>query len=153
MAAVMHRRRGTQVPAAVTLASADDLDGTTDGTQYLKVRRGDRVIIAQLSDGTLGTAGVDVIEISKDGGANWVADPSLVLASGADQAGTLIASGALNSAGVEPVAPNLSASLWKSGPFARDIVMRCGRKTTTTGGTTWVTGAPTVTAILIKNKR
>lgn len=153
MANLIHRNRGTQIPAAVTLASADDVDGTLDGTQYLKVPRGARVIIAQLSDGTLGSAGIDVIEISQDGGANWLPDPTLVLASAADQGGALIASGALNAAGVEPVAPNLSASLWKSGPFARDALMRCGRKTTSTTGTTWVTGAPTVTAILVKNKR
>ena len=152
MTAVMHRRRGTQIPAMVTLASADDLDGTLDGTQYLKVPAGDRVIIIQMDNGTLGTAGVDVIEVSVGGGA-FVADPSLVLASGADQAGTLIASGALNAAGVEPATPGGGAAIWKSGPFARNVVMRCGRKTTSTGGTTWVTGAPSVYAILIKNKR
>ena len=136
MTALIHRNRGTQLPAAVTLATADDLDGTLDGSQYLKVRRGDRVLIAQVDDGTHGTAGVDVIEISYDG-TNWFADPTLVLASGADQAGTVIASAALNAAGVEPVSPGIGAAHWKSGPHTRDILMRCGRKTTSTTGTTW----------------
>jgi hypothetical protein len=152
MADVIRRNRGTEIPATVTLATADDLDGTVDGSQYLTVPRGARVIILQVSNGTLGTAGIDVIEVSQGGGA-FYADPTLILASGADQGGALIANGALNAAGVEPVTPNNGAAVWKSGPFAQTTVMRCGRKTTTTGGTTWVTGAPSVYAILIKNRR
>lgn len=150
MAAITTLRRGIEIPAIVTLATADDLDGTLDATQYLTVRHGDRVIIIQMSNGTLGTAGIDVIEVSFDGGANFILDPTLVLVSGGDKAGTLVS--ALNAAGVEAVTPDNGAAIWKSGPFTRTVIMRCGRKTTSSGGTTWVTGAPTVYAILVKNR-
>jgi hypothetical protein len=152
MANVVHRNRGTSLPARVTLAAADDLDGTTASSVTLKIRRGDRALIVQMSNGTLGTAGVDCIEISVAGGA-YIADPTLVLASDPDQAGTYVTSSVLNVAGVEPVTPSNGAAIWKIGPYARSVTVRCARLTGTGGGTTWVTGAPSVYAFPIKNKR
>lgn len=153
MANVVHRNKGTQIPAIFTLAAADDLDGVQDGSRDLFIRRGDRALILQISNGTLGTAGIDCIEVSIGKGNAYQADPTLVLASDPDQGGTLIASGLLNSAGVEPVTPVNNAAIWKAGPYAHDVMLRCVRKTGTGGGTTWITGAPSVYAIPIKNKR
>ena len=55
----------------VTLATADDLNGTVDNTQAFDVSGYERVIIVQNNDGTAGTAGIDVVEYSKDGGVTW----------------------------------------------------------------------------------
>jgi hypothetical protein len=143
MANVMRAVRKNKISATFTLATADDLDGTTDGTQYLNVPKGARVLIIQHNNGTDGTAGVDVIEISIAGGAFHL-DPTLLAVADPDVGGTLLA--ALNAAGTEPT--NMAA--FKSGPFSQDVRLRCGRKTTDTGGTTWVDGAPSVTAYLIK---
>jgi hypothetical protein len=139
----MRTVRKNKISATATLATADDVDGTLDGTQYLAVPKGARVFIIQHNVGTLGTAGIDVIEVSIAGGA-FILDDTLVAVADPDVGGTLIT--ALNAAGDEPV--NMAA--WKSGPFPQDARIRCGRKTTTTLGTTWVTGAPAVTAYLIK---
>lgn len=143
MATVQRRFRGKEMPAATTLAAADDLDGA--GT-LLRVPRGARVLIAQLNNGTNGTAGVDVIEISAPPGAAFVADPTLVTVASADQGGTVVT--ALNAAGAEP----LGGALWKAGPYPTDVDMRCARLTGTGGGTTWVTGAPQVIAQIIKGR-
>lgn len=78
MAAKTIRSRGIPISITATLATADDLDGTTDNTQAFDVTGAQRLIISQWNVGTLGTAGVDVIEISKDGGANWAAVTDLV---------------------------------------------------------------------------
>jgi len=145
MASVIRNTKGKAIPAATTLAAADDLDGA--GT-ILFVPKGARVIIVQINNGTLGTAGVDVIEISAPPGAAFVADPTLLASSAADQGGTAVASAALNAAGVEPT----GAAAWKAGPYATDVNMRCARLTGTGGGTTWVTGAPSVLAFLIKGR-
>ena len=145
MTAIARRSIRCQIPAAVTLATADDLDGTTDNTQAYEVGGLERCLILQVNDGTLGTAGIDVIEISKDGGTTWSADDTLLAIASNDLTGTIEASGALNAAGVEPTL----YALFKSGPHEGPTKMRCGRKTTTTGGTTWVTGAPTVLLVKI----
>jgi hypothetical protein len=121
------------------------LDGTTDGTQYLSVKGGKVVIIVQDNIGTAGTAGIDVIEQSNDGGTTWAACDTLLAIAADPHTGTVVASGALNAAGAEPT----TAALFKAGPFRGDVKLRCARKTTTTTGTTWVTGAPKVTAIVI----
>lgn len=128
-----------------TLATADDLDGTTDNTQAADVTGASRVIIFQVNDGTAGTAGVDVIEYSFDGGSNWSAATDVLAMDSNDVTGTVLASGALNAAGVEPAA----GALFKCGPFNGKVAIRCGRKTTDTGGTTWVTGSPTVKIVAI----
>lgn len=142
MATIRRRSARNVIPAGTTLATADDVDGTTDGTQYLTVPAGAVVVIAQIANGTAGTAGIDVIEESFDGGINW-RDCSTLLALASDPfTGTVVADGALNVAGVEPT----GAALFKAGPFHGPTVLRCGRKTTDTAGTTWVTGAPQVIA-------
>ena len=140
MAAIVRRSLIAKIPAGTVLATADDLDGTTDNTQLLDCTGVLRVIIAQHNNGTLGTAGIDVIEISKDGGTTWALDDTLLAIASDDHTGTVVT--ALNAAGVEPV----NVALFKSGPHEGPTKMRCGRKTTDTGGTTWVTGSPTVTA-------
>jgi hypothetical protein len=140
----MRTVRKNKISPTFTLATADDVDGTTDGTQYLTVPKGARVLIIQHNNGTAGTLGIDVIEISIAGGAFHL-DPTLLAVADPD-VGANTAVTALNAAGVEPV--NMAA--FKSGPFNQDVRMRCGRKTTDTGGTTWATGAPSVTAYLIK---
>ena len=127
-----------------TLASADDLNGTVDGTQYLTLKARQRAIIIQHNNGTLGTVGVDVVEISKASGA-FYADPTLMLAATADKPGAAVANAALNAAGVEPV----NMAVFKSGPHGRSTRLRLGRGGAGALGTTWVTGAPSVTALVI----
>lgn len=143
MAAINRRSIRARIDAATVLAAADDLDGA--GTE-LDVSGSQRVLIAQVANGTAGTAGVDVIEVSHDGGGNWAADDTLLALASDENTGTVVASGALNAAGVEPT----GAALFKSGPHNGPTLMRCARLTGTGGGTTWVTGAPQVLAILIK---
>lgn len=141
MAAKSVRSRVVPISITATLATADDLDGTTDNTQAFIVTGAQRLIISQWNVGTLGTAGIDVIEISRDGGANWAAVDDLVPGTANDFTGNVAASGALNAAGVEPT----TVATWRCGPYDGPVAIRCGRKTTTTTGTTWVTGAPLVT--------
>lgn len=140
MAAIARRSVRNAISRNFVLATADDLDGTTDNTQAAIVTGASRVLVFQVNNGTNGTAGVDVIEVSQDGGATWAAATDLLAIDSNDSTGTVIASAALNAAGAEPT---LFAA-WKMGPFNGPFAIRCGRKTTTTTGTTWVTGAPTV---------
>lgn len=130
-----------------TLASANDLNGTTDGTQYLDLTGAGGCIIIQQNNGTDGTAGVDVIEFSKDGGSTWLAatqsnfgNRHLGLLA---QAGTAASGAALNAAGVE------GDTIFYLGPTKGEVMIRCARGSTGAGGTAWVTGAPTVVAIRI----
>lgn len=145
MAAIARRSIRAAVSKTVTLATADDLDGTTDNTQAFDVSGVDRLIIVQVNNGTNGTAGIDVVEYSKDGGANWSAATDVLAVASDDSTGTVLAGGALNAAGVEPT----GAAVFKCGPFEGKTAVRIGRKTTTTTGTTWVTGAPTVLAFAV----
>lgn len=145
MAAIARRSMRSLVSRYFTLAAADDLDGTTDNTQAADISGASRVLIFQVNDGTAGTAGIDVIEYSFDGGSNWSAATDVLAADSNDVSGTVLASGALNAAGVEPPA----SALFKCGPFNGKVAIRCARKTTETGGTTWVTGAPTVKIVAI----
>ena len=136
----------------VTLATADDLDGTIDNTQVLDLTGAAGAIIAQVDNGTAGTAGVDAIEFSTDGGSSYLpATAANLAASNKGHAGLMAEDGSkaaqagalLNAAGVEPATGAVFFSLQAvDGPFQ----IRCGRKTTDTGGTTWVTGAPSVYA-------
>jgi len=145
MAAIRRRSARGAIAAQVTLATADDLDGTLDGTQYLDASGANAVVIAQINSGTAGTAGIDVIEESHDGGTTWEDCDTLLLLSADPFTGTIVADGALNVAGVEPS----GAALFKAGPFNGPTKLRCGRKTTDSAGTTWVTGAPAVVAARI----
>lgn len=134
-----------------TLATADDLDGTTDNTQVLDLKGAAGAIIVQKNSGTAGTAGVDVIEFSRDGGTAYLAATAANIGQG--HAGLLLEDGsaaaaagaALNAAGVEPSGD----AIFSLGPVDGPFQIRCGRKTTDTGGTTWVTGAPAVVALRI----
>jgi hypothetical protein len=132
-----------------TLATADDLDGTTDNTQMLDLTGAAGAIIAQLNSGTAGTAGVDVIEFSRDGGTIWQAATAVLIGNGhaglllEDGSAAAAAAAALNAAGVEPT----GAAIFSLGPVDGPFHIRCGRKTTDTSGTTWVTGSPAVVAL------
>ena len=128
--------------AQVTLAAADDLNGA--GTT-LDVSGAGHVIIAQIANGTAGTAGIDTIEISKDGGTTWADDTTLRAATAADD-GAVVANAELNAAGVEPT----GAALFKSGPHTGPTLLRCGRGGSGEQGTAWVTGAPSVVAIVCR---
>lgn len=136
-------RRGLILPVSKlhTLATADDLNGTSDGTQEFNVSGATRVIIFQVNDGTAGTAGIDVIEVSKDGGSEWAADTTVLPIDADDSTGTIQAAGALNAAGVEPA--TVMGGIFKSGPYEGPTLIRCSRGAAGTG-TAWVTGAPSV---------
>lgn len=137
MAAIARRSIRARIDAATTLAAADDLDGDTT---TLDVSGAQRVVIVQVNNGTAGTAGIDVIEVSHDGGDNWAADDTLLALASDENTGTVVASGALNAAGTEPS----GAAIFKSGPHNGPTLMRCSRSTN------WVTGAPQVLAFTIR---
>lgn len=142
MATIRRRSARNVIPAATTLATADDVNGTVDGSQYLTVPAGAVVVIWQVNSGTAGTVGVDVIEESFDGGINFRACNTLLALASDPFSGTVLAGGALNAAGVEP--PN--GALFKAGPFHGPTVLRCGRGGSGALGTAWSTGAPAVLA-------
>lgn len=129
------------ISTTATMAAADDLNGATT---TLDVTGAGRVIIAQLNSGTAGTAGIDIVEISKDGGTTWAPDTTLRAFATADSAAA-ISGAALNAAGVEPS----GAALFKSGPHAGPTLMRVGRGGSGQAGTAWVTGAPAVVAVKV----
>jgi hypothetical protein len=146
MTAISRRSHISPISAPATLATADDLDGTTDNTQAFDITGAKRYIVIQTDNGTNGTAGIDCIEISHDAGKSWNTDSTLMLTSADDATGTIVVAGVLNVAGTEPTNKQMT---WKGGPQEGPTAIRCGRKTTDTGGTTWVTGAPTVQVIAI----
>lgn len=136
-----------KIAAATELATADDVDGTTDNTQVLDLAGAAGAVIVQINNGTAGTAGIDVIEFSRDGGTTWNAATAAKIGNGhkgllkgSDR--TAVTNAALNAAGAEPSGAAVFVLGATDGPF----LIRCGRKTTDTNGTTWVTGAPTVNA-------
>lgn len=132
-----------------TLASADDLNGTVDGSQELDLTGSEGAIIAQLNSGTAGTLGVDVIEFSRDGGDSWAAATAANIGQGheglmaEDGSAAAAASAALNAAGAEPS----GASLFSLGPVDGPFVIRCARGGSGASGTAWTTGAPAVVAL------
>jgi len=156
MVAIKRRSLVCPIGIPVTLATADDLDGSV-ATQTYDITGALRVLIWQINDGTAGTAGVDCVEISHDGGASWTADgtnkvPNTgLLASANDVTGTVLTAGALNAAGVEPATTEVG--LFKFGPYEGPTLIRLGRDTSAVGlggvGIDWVTGAPTVLMIPI----
>lgn len=144
----------TPLSELTTLATADDLNGTSDGTQYLDLTGAAAVVIAQVDNGTAGTAGIDIIEFSPDGGSTWLAATAANLAASNKGHGGLMSEdgskaatsgAALNAAGVEPAAGATFFSLQAvDGPFK----IRCSRGAAGTG-TAWVTGAPSVYAFRV----
>lgn len=130
------------------LVAANDLDGTASTRRAIFVDGNTRVIIFQDNDGTAGTTGIDVVCVSNDGGVTWAPEPNTGLAINSDDtAGTVLAGGALNAAGVEPT--TVKASLFKFGPFEQPCYLRIARKNTVTGAAAWTTGAPSVLAFLV----
>lgn len=157
MVAIVRRSLICPIGIPVTLATADDLDGVQDLTQSYDVTGAQRILIWQINNGTAGTAGIDCVEISHDGGSQWYADgtgnvPNTgLLASADDDAGTVLTAGALNAAGVEPA--TVEVGMFKFGPYEGPTLIRVSRDTSNRGsggvGTDWVTGAPTVLMIPI----
>jgi hypothetical protein len=147
MAAIARRSIRAAISKTATLAAADDLNGTSDNTQAFIVTGGDRLIIAQVNDGTAGTAGKDVVEYSKDGGLNWTAADDLLALSSHDATGTVVAGGILNAtAGLEPT----GAALFKAGPFEGPTAVRVSRNASANATSiAWVTGAPSVICALV----
>lgn len=145
MTAVNRRGRILPVSRIFTLATADDLNGTSDGTQFMLVPGGSRVLIEQIDNGTAGTTGIDVVEISKDDGTTWAAATDVLAIDSDDSTGTVLASGALNAAGVEPAS---KVATFKCGPYSGPTALRVSRGAAGTG-TAWTTGAPTVRAFLV----
>lgn len=135
-----------KIPAGFTLATADDLNGTSDGTQYLDVSGKMRVLYIQHNNGTAGTLGIDTLQISKDGGVTFGTDPTLLALASDDVSGTVVANGALNAAGVEPV----NMAVFKGGPYLGQVKVRIARDATVDANSVaWTTGAPSVIAITV----
>lgn len=131
------------------LVAGDDLTGVAATRRSVDVTGATRVILSQepLAEVGDGTAGIDIVVISKDGGTTWAADANVLLATSDDSTGTVLVGGALNAAGVEPATAR--AGLFKCGPYEGPTLLRINRKTGTLGGTTWVTHAPAVYATII----
>ncbi|MEO8108277.1 MAG: hypothetical protein ABI720_13290 [Actinomycetes bacterium] len=142
MATIERRTRAFAVPASTVMCAADDLNGAAT---TLDVSGAGRVLIIQHANGTAGTVGIDVAEISRDGGSSWTPDPTLLALASDEGTGTVVASGALNAAGVEPV----NMAIFKSGPHRGKVLLRIGRGGSGEAGTAWVTGAPQVLAVTI----
>lgn len=143
MAAIARRSLVSVIGTPVTLATADDLNGTSDGTQEFNVSGAQRVLIQQLNNGTGGTAGIDVIEFSNDGN-EWRACDTLMAIASNDTTGDVLANAALNAAGIEPTLE----ALFKAGPFEGPAYIRCTRNVSTNANSAaWVTGAPSVRLI------
>lgn len=144
MAAIRRRSLSTLISREAVLATADDLNGTSDNTQAFDISGALRVLIVQDNSGTAGTAGIDVVEISKDGGTTWAAATDVLAIDSNDTTGTVLASGALNAAGVEPT----RTALFKAGPYPGKTAIRISRGAAGSG-TAWVTGAPKVSMHVI----
>ena len=130
------------------MCSSDLLNGVQDGTKNVDVSGALRVLIFQVNDGAAGTAGIDVIQVSHDGGVQWAADDTLLAMASDDQTGTVVADAALNAAGAEPA---LFAA-FKSGPHPGPTLMRCIRDDAATfagAALDWTTGAPSVDCLRI----
>lgn len=147
MAAVTRRSLESLRSTQVTLATADDLDGTSDGSQWYDITGAKKVFIIQDNSGTNGTAGIDVIEVSYDSGVTWSAPADILPVAQNDVTGTVLASnGVLNSAGTEPT----RFAIWTCGPYDGPTAIRCTRNASTNSSSAaWVTGAPAVYAIAV----
>lgn len=136
-----------KIPAGTTLAAADDVNGDpTNTATWLDLTGAVRALVVQLNSGTAGTAGIDKIQISRDGGKEWVEDETLLALASDDATGTILANGLLNAAGVEPA----GAAIFKGGPYEGPVLMRVVRDATVDAeSAAWVTGAPAVMGIRI----
>jgi len=141
MAAIARRSVMAPVSRIFTLATADDINGVQDNTKSFDVTGAQRVIVVQEATGTAGTAGIDVVSISKDGGKQWSPATDGLAIDSDDSTGTVLVSGALNAAGVEPVV----AAVFKFGPYEGPTAIRVFRYVTDEAASAaWITGAPKV---------
>lgn len=134
----------------MVLATADDVNGTVDGTQYLDLTGAGGCLIVVRNDGTDGGAGQDVLEFSKDGGSSWLAATAdnlndrhlgLFLEDGTPAE---VADAELNATpGTEVDA------IYSLGPTKGPFLIRVARGGSGAGGIAWTTGAPSVTAFRI----
>ena len=146
MAAIVRRSLENLRSTSVTLATADDLNGTTDNTQAYDVTGCSRILLSSFT-GTTGTHGIDVLEVSHDGGVNWASDTTVLLHSENDTTGTVKAAGVLNAAGIDPVT-NLTG-LYTAGPWDGPTAVRIARDVAVNADSiAWQTGAPSVTMIV-----
>ena len=146
MATVTRRSLEALRSTLATLATADDLNGTQDGSQWFDVSGAKKIFIIQENSGTNGTAGIDVIEYSRDGGVNWSGVPDLLPIAQNDVTGTIVDNGVLNAAGTEPT----RYALWSCGPYEGPVAIRCTRLVTDNANSAaWVTGAPAVYAFTV----
>jgi hypothetical protein len=130
----------------LSLASADDLNGTSDNTQAYDITGADRVVVYVHNNGTAGTAGIDVVEYSHDGGKTWASADDVLALTSHDAEGTFLVSGVLNAAGVEPT----GIAFFKAGPFNGPTAIRVTRNVSINAASAaWVTGAPSVGAVVI----
>lgn len=140
----------TPVGALHELVAADDLNGDpTESADWLDVTGAARAIIIQLDDGTAGTAGIDVVEFSRDGGSNWAALTAANLPGAGlkNSAGAAVTGAILNAAGVEPAG---AAAVFSAGPFDGPVLLRIVRDDAVNDTSVdWVTGAPSVQALRI----
>lgn len=126
MATIARRSRVAAVSRVAELAAADDLNGVQDNTKSFDITGALRVIVVQHNSGTAGTAGIDGISISHDGGVSWSkAQDGLALDSN-DSTGTTLTDGLLNAAGVEPV----NMAVFKFGPYEGPTAIRVYRYVT-----------------------
>ena len=134
------------------LAEADDVDRSENAASF-DLTGSAGCIILQCNDGTAGTAGIDVIEFSRDGGVTWKVATAANIGQG--HAGLLLEDGsaaaaagaALNAAGVEPTN---GAAMFSLGPVDGPFLIRVGSNTLSSGtAEDWSTGSPSVDAIRI----
>lgn len=123
------------------LAEAGDLD-RSEGAGGVDITGAQRLLIIQVADGTAGTVGIDAVQYSFDGGNEWQDATDLRTLYAADDS-TAISGGVLNAAGVEPT----GLAVFKAGPFQGPTKVRI------VADADWVTGAPSVDAIVIGLQR
>lgn len=132
------------------LAEADDVDRSENTT--LDLTGASACIILQVNDGTDGTAGIDVIEFSRDGGVTWQVATAALIGQGhagltlEDGTAAAAADGILNAADVEPA----GCALFSLGPVDGPFMVRAGSETAESAGAVdWVDGSPSIIAIRI----
>ena len=149
MTAIRRRSVRNAVSAATTLALANELSGSLVRTLDVS---GKVAIVVQEAVGTTGTGGVDVIEISHDGGITWTPDNTLLPLANSWFTGTLAneetadVPGSLNVAGADVIL----AGVFKGGPYTGPSLMRVARAVANSPlSILWGTAAPLVYAVAI----